>query len=156
MTKRHLINIEGRGLKDGLGQVKGQRKVLLLGDFSQYGHTAQPVQAWSPQPAVGGWCAKAACRLQPRLLWQDQKASGVEAEGGGVGREYPQWTKGWTGKGQCLRSREKVQTIPRLRPLLWTRLGGVCVRDRWLGFLGLQRQRLKPSVLFHWGHVWRR
>ena len=53
MTERYLINIKGGGLKDGLGQVKGQREVLLLGDFSQYGHTAPPVQAWSPQPAVG-------------------------------------------------------------------------------------------------------
>ena len=83
MTERQLINIKGGGLKDGLGQVKGQREVLLLGDFSQYGHTAPPVQAWSPQPAVGRLvCEGSPLPAAPASL---TRSEGFRGGGGGWG-----------------------------------------------------------------------
>lgn len=47
MTEKGIIDIEETGLRNRLVQIKGQRKVILLGDFSQYRPTGPLVEAWA-------------------------------------------------------------------------------------------------------------
>lgn len=47
MTMKSLLDIEERGLRNCLVQMKGQRKVILLRDFSQHRCTGPPVEAWT-------------------------------------------------------------------------------------------------------------